>query len=556
MRRKIKLKPLAIVIAGLTLASASAFGDETAYIEPPMVSIPAGDFIMGSDQGREDEKPIRKVSVRAFQMGKYEVTIAEFRKFIEATGYKMSNQCMHRIGEKWFGSGERDGSWDSNIYASSEFHPVVCISRIDAISYAKWLSDLTGQHYRLPSEAEWEYVARGGTTTRYFFGDEKNNVKACEYANVSDLHAKNMSVKLYKATYHSAYTIQDCNDNEVIVSTVGIYKPNPFGVHDLIGNVVERLADCYQNSYEGAPYDGSAVTKKDCTTYAARGGSWHWEAFSSSSRNPMGDDFLAALEGFRLALDTDGKVFPSQQGNKLFLKKLAKAQAAALALHKNGPDYPGIPGGLKVTKNKSDQIMLSWNKNTEDFVSGYRVYRQDPLTNKEVVIAVDIKDLYFVDSSPLVHNARYSLAALNGEAESLTSNKVDSGNFVTHILPAKIQGEAFSVAVGADVRNSGLEPEDDKIINSIGDKKAAYQIKVAQAGKFQFNARVFHSGHTQNFELWLNDKKFANPVLEGERGWKTVENITVELPAGTHTLMIQGEQPDFAVNWLDVKTIL
>ena len=80
---------------------------------------------MGSEQGSADEKPVRKVSVPAFQMGKYEVTIAEFRKFIEASDYKMTNQCTHRIGAKWLSTGPRDGSWDHNISALSEFNRII-----------------------------------------------------------------------------------------------------------------------------------------------------------------------------------------------------------------------------------------------------------------------------------------------------------------------------------------------------------------------------------------------------------------------------------------------
>lgn len=327
MRNKINLKPLAYVIAGMAFAPTTVFAGETGFIAPPMVSIPAGVFAMGSDDGGEDEKPVRQVSVPAFQMGKYEVTIAEFSKFIEATGYKMPNQCTHRLDENLGfrnGGGERVGSWDNNSQALSEFHPVVCLSRTDAINYAKWLSAKTGQHYRLPTEAEWEYTARAGTTSRYFFGDEQDRHKACDYANVMDLYAVNRS------------SSQPCNDKEVITSTVGIYKPNQFGVHDLIGNIAEYLIDCYQESYEGAPIDGSAVTKKDCQRYVVRGGTWQFKAFSSSMRRGFPDnDWVGALEGFRLALDTKGKALPSQKGDKAFLKKLAIAQDKVKALHKN-----------------------------------------------------------------------------------------------------------------------------------------------------------------------------------------------------------------------------
>ena len=536
MKKRTSLSSLALVVAGLVSISSSAFAGNTTYIEPPMVSIPAGEFLMGSDRGRADEKPVHKVTVPAFQMGKYEVTIAEFRKFIEATNYPMSKTCTHRIGQRWFGSGEKDGSWDNNIYSKNEYHPVVCISRTDAVNYTKWLSEQTGKHYRLPTEAEWEYTVRAGTNTRFFYGDEFDSSKACQYANLSDMHAKKLSGKLFDAPYNDAYVIQPCSDNEVIISTVGLYKPNPFGVYDLLGNVVERLADCYEDSYNGAPIDGSARVKKDCKNYVARGGSWHWEAFTSSQRMRMSEDFLAALEGFRLALDTGGKQLPSQSGSKHFVKNLAIAQTKAKAEHKKTPAYPSKPQGLRVVKATQEKVILQWNKNAEKFVSAYQVFRQDPQTNKRVVISGKVKKPYFVDQSPLAYNARYSVVALNGDTESLMSDSIDSRLATTHTLPVRIQGEAFSFADGAEVRNSSMEPDNDKIINALGDTLASYQIEVTNSGQYQFAVRVFHSGETQKFELWLGDKRLANPTLKGERGWKTIEGITVELPQGTHAL--------------------
>ncbi|CAM3947753.1 formylglycine-generating enzyme family protein [Pseudoalteromonas byunsanensis] len=329
--RKIPLTAMSVLSCSILVSTFAHCGNKinSTYIEPPMVAIPSGDFLMGNDQGRDNEKPQHKVQIKAFQMAKYEVTIAEFRKFVEQTGYPAKENCNHRIGKKWFGSGKKDGSWDDNIYAQSEFHPVVCVSREDAVAYADWLSKQSGKHYRLPSEAEWEYALRGGTQTRYFYGDQPLSGLACKYANLSDLHAKVESPKQYDATYNDKYTIEPCHDHEVTASVVGLYKPNPFGIHDMLGNVVERLADCYQDNYINAPSDGSAVIKEDCNAYVARGSSWHWEASTSSARMRVPENFLAALEGFRLALDTNGKALPSQPGNKEFVKALSKAQLKA-----------------------------------------------------------------------------------------------------------------------------------------------------------------------------------------------------------------------------------
>ena len=431
---------------------------------------------------------------------------------------------------------------------------MVCVTRTDAINYANWLSEQTGKHYRLPTEAEWEYTLRAGTNTRFFYGDELVSAEACKYANLSDLHANNMTEKLYGAPYHN-YTIQPCNDNEVLLSTVGLYEPNPFGVYDMLGNVVERLADCYENTYEGAPTDGSARTAENCQSYVARGGSWHWEAYRSSHRMEMGDDFLAALEGFRLVLDTDGKAQPSQPGTASFLKGLAKAQKKAKKAHKKTAAYPSTPQGLRVVSADNKQVSIRWNDNDEKFVTGYRVVRQDPVNNQQKVLAKSVKKTHFIDKSPLATNARYFVVALNGKNESLSSDIVDSEVPIVHVLPTRVQGEAFSNTTGASVYNSGYEPEGDKIITALDEQSATYTIQANKDGKYVLNARVFHSGVDQSFELWLGDQKLATPSLTGERGWKTVENIEVSLPQGTHSLTVKGQAQQFTVNWLEFTPV-
>ncbi|KZN49199.1 SUMF1/EgtB/PvdO family nonheme iron enzyme [Pseudoalteromonas luteoviolacea] len=526
---------------------------QTTYIEPPMVSIPKGTFTMGSTEGRQDELPIRKVTVPAFQMGKYEVTVAEYRKFIEATGYESTKGCVHRIGPQWFGSGERDGTWDDNIYVLSEFHPVVCVSRIDAINYAKWLSKASGDQYRLPTEAEWEYAVRAGTKSKYFFGDENRSVDACRYANIADIHAYSLSGKLYDAPY-AQDAINACNDNEVMISTVGLYKPNGFGLHDMEGNVVERLADCYQDSYEGAPVDGSAVTKKDCETFVARGGSWHWPAFGSSRRMMMYEDFFAALEGFRLVKDTNGKALEATEGTPWFVKQLNKAQKNARNKHKKeNPHYPKQLNDVKLSRLSKDKVKITWQAEQKSGVTGYEIVRQDPLTNQSVtLVKLSHKQTSFIDDTALSHNGRYSVVALNGSAKSLPSPFFDSASKQPHVIPSRIEGEAFNFAPGATVVNSSFEPEGDKIIGSIGTSKASYILEAQTAGDYLMTIRLFHSGPTQNYTLMLNGDPITTSVLSGERGWRTIKDIKVKFEQGQQTLTIQGETAIFAVNWFDI----
>ncbi|KZN63835.1 hypothetical protein N473_16080 [Pseudoalteromonas luteoviolacea CPMOR-1] len=533
-----------------------AHSKQSAYIEPPMISIPTGSYMMGSEQGRADEKPVRKVTVPAFQMGKYEVTVAEYRKFIEATGYESSKGCVHRIGPQWFGSGEHDGTWDDNMYVLSEFHPVVCVSRIDAINYAKWLSKVSGAQYRLPTEAEWEYAARAGTTSKYFFGGEHRAKEACRYANIADLHAYSLSDKLYNAPY-SQDAINTCNDNEVMISTVGLYKSNGFGLHDMEGNVVERLADCYQDNYEGAPVDGSAVIKKECEVFVARGGSWHWPVFGSSRRMMMYEDFFAALEGFRLVKDTQGEALEASRGSLWFVKLLEQAQKKAKMKHKiENPHYPEQLTDIDLSIMANGHINITWQAAQKSGVTGYAVFRQDPLSNNVVALTkLTNKNMSFIDETPLKHNGRYYVVALNGAAKGLPSHYVDSSPKKVYQVPARIEGEAFDFAPGVVVVNSSFEPEGDKIIGSIGTSTASYTLEANSSGEYLMSIRLFHSGPTQNYTLMLDERPIKTPELSGERGWRTIKNIKVRLDKGHHTLTIQGETPLFAVNWFDINKV-
>lgn len=161
---------------------------------PEMVWIPAGHFQMGDIQGDgdSDEKPVHSVSVKRFAMGKYEVTVGEFRQFVNATGY----QTDAEKGDGCWADKDNDGSWervkDANwrkpYFFQNDEQPVVCVSWNDAQAYTQWLTQQTGKQYRLPTEAEWEYVARAGTTTSRYWGNDPN--EACRYANVHDNTSK------------------------------------------------------------------------------------------------------------------------------------------------------------------------------------------------------------------------------------------------------------------------------------------------------------------------------------------------------------------------------
>jgi formylglycine-generating enzyme required for sulfatase activity len=240
------------------------------YIEPVMVTIPAGSFEMGSLK-RESTQPIHKVDIAEFSMGKFEVTVNEFRQFIESTSYAAPTECRNEMNG-WFLLWTK-GNWESNALNTSEFQPVVCINWNAADAYTNWLAKETGKPYRLPTEAEWEYAARAGTTTDYFFGDDKDLTQVCDYANTADLTGENILQRDSNTSYLNwAGEISNCVDHSAYASIVGMYKPNQFGLHDVLSNVLEMLSDCYVVDYNNAPNDGSANMEGSCERHSTRGG--------------------------------------------------------------------------------------------------------------------------------------------------------------------------------------------------------------------------------------------------------------------------------------------
>jgi len=263
---------------------------------PEMVMVPAGSFQMGSpssERGRGDnEGPVHRVTIpRALAVGKYEVTKGEFALFVSATGYSVGSACWTYEGGTWE---ERSGRmWLDPGFRQSDRDPMVCVSWDDARAYTEWLSRQTGKPYRLLSEAEWEYAARAGTTTARSWGED--SAAACTFANVYDRTGK--SVNGFDLATHA------CNDGVAHTAAAGNYKANGFGLHDMLGNVWEWTADCWNDSYTGAPSDGGAWTQGTCERRVLRGGSWdNGPGFvRSANRSGYGIGTRANGVGFRVA---------------------------------------------------------------------------------------------------------------------------------------------------------------------------------------------------------------------------------------------------------------
>ena len=246
---------------------------------PEMMVVPPGTFLLGTsadepevDRDRGEAPPLPVTMNRAYAIGRYEVKVSEWRAFVEATQYPLRGDCRVANGGAWVRLADRNWRNPGFGRAQADNEPVVCVSWDDAKAYTDWLTKATGKVYRLPSETEWEYAARGGTTSPRYFGafdsDEASVLSlACDYANVYDASA----VTELGFPWPNAR----CSDSHTYTAPVGSFKPNAFDLHDMLGNVREWLGDCYTASYRGRPADGRVwFWAGGCELRGVRGGSW------------------------------------------------------------------------------------------------------------------------------------------------------------------------------------------------------------------------------------------------------------------------------------------
>jgi formylglycine-generating enzyme required for sulfatase activity len=230
---------------------------------------------------------------RPFAIGKYEVTRNQFSVFASETGRGAGGGCEYFAGRKWQQSDSK--GWNDPGFHQTGSDPVTCVSWNDAQAYLNWLSRKTGRLYRLPSESEWEYAARANTETARYWGND--TARACGYANLHDQTGNRVN--------HFKWTHYDCDDGYAQTAPVGRFQANAFGLHDILGNIVELIEDCLHENYEGAPTDGSAwVGGTDCARRMVRGGFWILNPWFSRSAFRGSDkiDFRRSSLGFRAAL--------------------------------------------------------------------------------------------------------------------------------------------------------------------------------------------------------------------------------------------------------------
>ncbi|HRG16693.1 MAG TPA: SUMF1/EgtB/PvdO family nonheme iron enzyme [Pseudomonadota bacterium] len=272
---------------------------------PQLVVVPVGEFLMGSpdsESGRNAaEGPQHPVRItRPFALARNEISVAEFRRFVRESGYRSdaeqrgdSNAYDERTGRIVKRS---DVSWDNDFQGgrAKSAEPVVHVSWNDAVAYAQWLSNVTGQRYRLPTEAEFEFALRAGTTTAYWWGDAHPSRVVGNLTGEGDRSRS-------KRTWAKAFA--NYRDGFWGPAPVARFEANGFGLYDLGSNVSEWTEDCWHQNFLRAPEDGSAWVNRGCTKRVVRGGSWGSEPDQARSAYRLGvaADTGSARVGFRVA---------------------------------------------------------------------------------------------------------------------------------------------------------------------------------------------------------------------------------------------------------------
>ncbi len=303
VRAAISLVPLGF--ASLFLHACASTDGATKVLEfqdcvvcPRMVEIPLGDFLMGSEDGEEGrpEGPIHVVSIkRPFALARTETTVAEFRAFVDATDYQPERECRTLIAGSWSNSLDYDWTNPGTTIAYEDASPVVCVSWRDAVAYTHWLGEISGFNYRLPSESEWEFAARGGSDGMYFWGDDP--AVGCDYANLYDQSAA--------LTMTFSWEAATCSDGHETLAPVGKRAANPFGLYDILGNVWEWTADCYIAPYPARTDGQQPVSSQTgaCERRSVRGGGWitrpDRQRLTFRGRDP--EDTRMNYFGFRVA---------------------------------------------------------------------------------------------------------------------------------------------------------------------------------------------------------------------------------------------------------------
>ncbi len=243
------------------------------------------------------EVPLTAITIgRAFALSRYEVTVGEYETFIDATGHRSADSCRIYNDDGSLFVTTPGVNWRTPGFEQQNSYPAVCMNWLDAQAYASWMADSTNQPYRLPTEAEWEYAERAGSSAARSWGNSVQ--ETCLHANVGDLDMADVT-----GWRNRQFT---CRDGFAFTAPVGQYRPNALGLYDMLGNVWEYIEDCWHDTHDGRPTNASAWRGEACEQMRmTKGGSWsHYPwGIRSAVRNRAPVNASYNTTGIRLARD-------------------------------------------------------------------------------------------------------------------------------------------------------------------------------------------------------------------------------------------------------------
>ena len=316
---------LCLVLLGMTEMKSSAAPPPRLKnsLGMPLVLVPAGEFEMGNHDSDEklakafpqieatriakldDERPVHKVRItRPLYFAAHEVTLGQWKQFLDESKYQPESErdgtgaWGYNPEIQYFEGRNKKYSWADPGFKQADDHPVVNVTYADSLAFCDWLSKKDGHTYRLPTEAEWEYACRAGTTTTFSSGDDPKSL-----AEVAALYDSE-TVKLFPQWKENALP---ASDGQQFTAPVGSYKPNAFGLYDMHGNVWEWCSDWYGEDYYGKSPTDDPQGPESGRQRVRRGGSWHtWPFYMRSSfRNYNSPQTRYVLVGFRVVRELD-----------------------------------------------------------------------------------------------------------------------------------------------------------------------------------------------------------------------------------------------------------
>lgn len=350
-----------------------------------------------------------------------------------------------------------------------------------------------------------------------------------------------------------------------IVTPKSFNKPNAWGLYDMIGNVSEWTMDCWNETHQNAPYDGSARQSGACDKRVLRGGSWHWRNISASSRGGMPVDFVGSIEGFRLVLSPSNTAdVEFSPASVAFADDLKAAQDKERSKRKQRLAFPAAPQGLTLSASNGTSLRLSWQANHDAGITGYHVYRSETLGGVMTRIASDVKGLSFIDQTAPARKHSYAVVSANRDVFSGFSELVHSPD-TTRVLPSRIEAEDLNQTSG--VRVGTIQPNEDTAeptdgLNLTGPAGVAkgswteYRIKVPRAGSYRLQLRYAGLRDSHGLALQLNGQLLLRQTLAstgGARSWKTLDSSVLQLPAGEHLLRLEALDEGWKLNWLRLE---